>query len=757
MSKAIQGAVEIGVAVGIAAFAIATSGAGLAALPILAHELAPLIMLGVGNEIGALADALSTNRGAGITTRQPAQFRQIIYGTRRVGGTIVYVSSTGSHHDQYNMVIVLATHEVYAIQNLFLDGRQVYWNPNSRAGYTVRNGIAFGGGGDGQQHLGPNGVYYSFADGNSGHSGVYCQPYFGDQAPGTVDGGLLANDPAWGSSPSGQTPYLGGCAYAYLKLEYDTNEFPSFPPEIKFTVQGKQVYDPRTGTKVFSSNPALILADIAADPVYGLSLASNQDQLIAAANICDEQVPCAAGTEVRYACNISYDTSSQLGDVIQNVLNCMAGRISTIEGELYIFPGAYLAPTLSFGPGDLLDRFTWKPTPTNRELANRVRGTYTAANYPYNATSANGSNQYDSNGYYNGQTQNNFPLEWQPDDYPEYACDPDHGYAADQYLDQDGGRLNVMQLDLPAVLSISQAQRLAKIALLRARQWGSATLTMGLAALQLQPCDTFYMTFPFLGWNKKVLEVTSVSLELATGDGGQQHFVVKVGVCSTDPSVYDWNATSEEKSPYDVPAIPTQFPYTVAAPTGMTVTSQVGAQPDGTLVHQLLVQWNTPADTRVAQILCQYQVQGAATWIDGGTVSVQSNALMLNSIISGQTYNVRICSLRTNGSASTWVEADAIATNALSPTVTQGYGVAQDALSVSGTTVTIDPISTTLGSTPVSYYPNGATVPGFTPGVTNYVYLQDPTYSGGTPTPYVTTNRSDYLGKIGYVLLGSLN
>ena len=138
-------------------------------------------------------------------------------------------------------------------------------------------------------------------------------------------------------------------------------------------------------------------------------------------------------------------------------------------------------------------------------------------------------------------------------------------------------------------------------------------------------------------------------------------------------------------------------------------------------------------------------------------MSVLSNAAMLWNIISGVTYNVRICSLRPSGATSGWVEATGIATVALSPTVTQGAGVAQSALSVSGTTVSIAPITTTLGSMPVSYYPSGTTVTGVVPGVTNYVYVEDPTYSGGTPTPVVTTTQSAYLGKVGFVLLGMVN
>ncbi len=45
---------------------------------------------------------------------------------------------------------------------------------------------------------------------------------------------------------------------------------------------------------------------------------------------------------------------------------------------------------------------------------------------------------------------------------------------------------------------------------------------------------------------------------------------------------------------------------------------------------------------------------------------------------------------------------------------------------------------------------------GLTTGTTNYVYAVDPAFAGGSPQPVVTTNRNDYLGKQGYILLGQV-
>src|ERR1700728_2772412 len=149
MAKAIVGAVLLagaGIALGVMTGGL--SFAGLMALTnVEAQILGSIAVAGVGMEAGAIASALTANRGMNITTRQTAANRQIIYGQQRVGGVIIYKSTTGSHKDQLNYVIVIAGHVVDSIVNLYLDGRQVFWAGG--VGNITRNGVNFGGNADG--------------------------------------------------------------------------------------------------------------------------------------------------------------------------------------------------------------------------------------------------------------------------------------------------------------------------------------------------------------------------------------------------------------------------------------------------------------------------------------------------------------------------------------------------------------------------------------------------------------------------------
>jgi hypothetical protein len=455
-------------------------------------------------------------------------------------------------------------------------------------------------------------------------------------------------------------------------------------PEIRFTIRGKNdIYDPRTGTTGYSNNWALCVADVITDAAFGLGDTSgvNQAQLIAAANVCDEQVALAAGTESRYTLNWHYDTSLAPGDAIDQMMAAAAGRVSRVGGEWFIWPAYWQGPSFSFDESALADKIQWSPTRGFSDLFNRVTGTYIASNYPYNTA----GNLYDSNGWYDGTTANTFPFAFQPTNYPMYAVDVLHGYAADQFLTEDGGVLLPKEITQSAVLSIAQAQRVAKINLLRNRQQGTGSFPMSLSAWQMIPTSVMQFTFPENGWTNKLLEVSALTFKVEESNDEDQSskVYVQASVQECDPSCYEWS-TTEELSVYDVPSSPQQAPTVPVAPTNMVVTSTAGTAitgADGIVTPRAEITWDAPLDIRVTQIQVQYQASGAATWIDSGLVDVGIFQAFVSGVIGGSVYNFRIRSLRANGAASDWVEVDGITIYLSSSTLaaTQVTGLAPSA------------------------------------------------------------------------------
>ena len=858
MSKAIQGAAMLAGAVGMGVAAFLDPA--LVASPLFDKVWASLILGGISMEAGAIAGALTQNRGMGITTRQTAALRQIIYGEQRVPGIAIYQSTTGSHRDQYNYIIVLAGHEVDSIVNLYLDGRQVYWQ-GSGPGYTVRNGVGFGGIADSNTHIGPGGAHYNF--GGTGHSGLYCEARFGDQLDGDVISGMTANDPNWAADGAGNSPWCGGCTYVYLKIEFDAALFPQ-PPEIRFTVRGKNdILDPRTGIAGYSINWALIFADIIENNVFGLAdVASvNTAQLIAAANVCDEQVAIAiGGTESRYCAHWHYDAGVSPGDQLQTFMNAAMGRLSRIGGEWFIWPAYWQGPSFTFDASILTGPVQWTPYRSLRELCNRVNGTYIAPNSPWNVA----GNLYDANGWYNGSIANQFPFAFQATNYPQYAHDFLHGYAADVFLEADSGVLgawsstvtysaddaatigsspvtadpviylslqdNSLNIDpagggaqwaigttyamaavvvegattyvslqngntgnepaaqgawwlaywtkwsnqLPlevtqnCCLSISQAQRCAKIALLRNRQQGSGTFSMHLEAWQMQPLDVMLLNFADMGWNGKQLEITDTKFLVQEQDGVST-VRFEVTAQETDQSVYEW-FPADELGVDDTPSNPTQAEYDIAPPSDLTLASNsttavLGA--DGVNQPRILATWIAPPDVRVTQIQIQYQLDASPlnVWIDAGTVDVATTSAFIAGVVSGDTYNVRIRSLANSGATSVWVETDGCLVSA--PNSLQGtYTI--DSGTIAGPYVLSQPISTEIdlvactcsfgGLPPVNYSARALTITAPTVETAYYITIADPTQQGESSATLTATCSTDdaLVGKQGHTYMGAI-
>lgn len=150
-----------------------------------------------------------------------------------------------------------------------------------------------------------------------------------------------------------------GRAYVAVKLQYSAAIYNGLP-EISFVIRGKNdIFDPRTGKTGYSTNPALCIADYLAHPILGFNAQYGTQiptpDLIAAANICDEQVQLASGgSESRYTCNGNFDTSVLRAEVLENLLTSCGGRLIELGGQFFIQPAAWVSPSgeVSIGNGN---------------------------------------------------------------------------------------------------------------------------------------------------------------------------------------------------------------------------------------------------------------------------------------------------------------------------------------------------------------------------------------------------------------------
>lgn len=317
------------------------------------------------------------------------------------------------------------------------------------------------------------------------------------------------------------------------------------------------VFAINAGALVYSENPVLCIADFLTssagnsapggsyfDTPVGFGCLYGTDvplsPLGTMATICDTSTTLAAGgTEPLYSCNGQFDTEMLRGEILQSMLTSCAGRLVP-EAPFVIQPGYWQGTNTS--PTDLqaiaAGPFRWKG-PTVHELYNAVKGTFVS---PFN--------------------------RWKSTDYPAYMQDADHGYSGpaiyngDINLTADGGQRRFFELNQPFCVSSRQAQKVAKVEMLR-RRWanlgippnpgsvagfgGMGEFACHMAAYAFAPLDIFAGTVAFMGLSSQDMEVTLARLKGEVRDGAMA-LGVELELQLTDSSIYTWN-TNEEQTP----------------------------------------------------------------------------------------------------------------------------------------------------------------------------------------------------------------
>lgn len=242
-------------------------------------------------------DALD-NKYKGVLVNKQSNIASIpvIYGQRKVGGTRVFMASSGTDNEYLYIVLILCEGEIHSIDDVYIN--DVLSSDSKFSGLVTIN-----------KHLGSD-----------------------SQA---ADSTLVAGNVGWTSNHK-----LSGVAYLGVRLKWDQSTFGGVPT-IHAVVQGKKVYDPRTSTtatSALSSNPALCLRDYLTNVRYGKGLTSSfiDDGLfIAAANKCDALVtPYSGGSNQKiFECNAVIDTGKSVLSNARNLLSGMRGLMPFREGK----------------------------------------------------------------------------------------------------------------------------------------------------------------------------------------------------------------------------------------------------------------------------------------------------------------------------------------------------------------------------------------------------------------------------------------
>lgn len=347
----------------IAAIAGLAAGASISLTVGTIYGLTALASFGVAFAVGAGLSMVSRAlmptpsigaqmSGTTTTVREPASTRTMVYGRARVGGSIVYLDSTGTDNEFMHMVIAVAGHAIDAYEEVWFNDEKV-WD----SGYV-------------------------------GSWGTYIDLNFHDGTQTTADANLVSRSTQWTTNHK-----LLDTAYIYVRLKYDAEQFANGLPNISTVVRGKKVYNPATSSTVWSQNPALIVRDYLLDSKYGLAEDAaniNATSVSTAQTLCDQDVTLSAGgTQKRYVCDGVVDTGNSREANIEALLSAMAGRLIHSGGEYFISGSAYVTPTVTIDESVLVGAISTQTKQSRRSIYNGVKGVflseednYILADYP---------------------------------------------------------------------------------------------------------------------------------------------------------------------------------------------------------------------------------------------------------------------------------------------------------------------------------------------------------------------------------------
>lgn len=167
--------------------------------------------------------------------KQPITSHKVLYGQALISGPMTFMHVTDSN-TYLHILITLTAHKVAAIHDVYLNDEIIRFDEAGRVLGKYANVLVIKKG-------------------------------LGDEAgDAALHAYMTAQFPTEWTSAHRQT----GCAKLYARLKFDMDLFPMGIPNLAVIADGKEIFDPRTNTSVYSNNYALCTRDYLVSAQYGL-------------------------------------------------------------------------------------------------------------------------------------------------------------------------------------------------------------------------------------------------------------------------------------------------------------------------------------------------------------------------------------------------------------------------------------------------------------------------------------------------------
>ena len=534
----------------------------------------------------------------------------VIYGTRLVGGTRVFMETSGTDNTYLYMAIVLGEGEINDITEIRIDDKAVTWS-----GDLADNTQRTVGSGD-------SNFYKDSA------SLITVEPHYGTD--GQSASTLLSTLSSWGSNHK-----LSGLAYLALRFTWNQDAFSSIP-KVQSVVQGKKVVTLASNlseeTASFSSNPAFCLLDYLRNTRYGKGIATADIDLQSfydASQVCVTQVtPYSGGSDINiFDCNAVLDTSKKIIDNVRTLLSGCRGYLPYTSGKYKLVIETTGSASITLTEDDIIGGYTLNSENKNDKY-NRVIVSFI-----------------------------NPARNYQVDEVQFPPIDDSGLTSADQHATMktaDGGFLLEGKFDFQTLTSPYQAEEMAEIILRRSREALKLDINVAGDGYDLAIGDIVNVTHSSLGFSAKAFRVLAITFN--------EDFTLGLTLVEYQASHYTWASKTAVAS---TPSTTLPNPFVIQPPASVTLTDTLVEYNDGTVIVALDVAVGASPDSFVDFYQVEYKLSTDSNYI----IYAQGSGLnhrVLN-VIDQKIYNVRVKAVNSFGVSSSYVSATRTIVGAIEP------------------------------------------------------------------------------------------
>ena len=546
-------------------------------------------------------DFEETERGILLNKQSNNSSVPVVYGERLLGGTRIFIQTSGTDNEFLYVALVLCEGEINSIEEIRVDDKVVTFS-GALTDNTQRTVASS------DSNFYKDGVSY-----------ITVEPHLGTD--GQSASSLLSTLSSWGSNHK-----LSGLAYLALKFKWNQDVFGGIPT-VQAKIKGRKVVtldsSLNESSETFSTNPAFCLLDYLRNERYGKGIATANIDLQSfrdASQVCITQVtPFSGGSDINiFDTNAVLDTSKKVIDNVRDILRGCRGYLPYVQGKYKLVIETTGSASIALDEDDIIGGYSLS-SPTKNSKYNRVIATFINPDRNFQAD------------------QVTFP----PTDDSGLASADRHATMKSA----DGNFLLEGKFDFKTITSPYQAEEMAEIILRRSRESLGLSIVAGFNAYQLHIGDIVNITLSSLGFSTKAFRVIQMTFN--------EDYTITLQLVEHQDSHYTFASKTQVSS---TPSTTLPNPFVIQPPASVTLSDEMIEYADGVVITRLNILIGASPDSFVSN----YQVEAKLSTESNFkiiSVGTQLNHEFLN-VIDGATYNVRVKAINSFGVNSTFTTAN---------------------------------------------------------------------------------------------------